>query len=169
MKTSSITLLFLLVGFGVSTAQSFKTDSIAKREVLKLSFIVGQWQGSGWTYSQDRSRHTFDQSESISFKLDSTAILIEGVGTNTGKVIHNALAVITWNSEQNNYSFNSYMASGRKGQFRGELVGNQFHWYINDNLRYIIFINDKGQWYEKGEMNQGGNWFQFFEMTLDKK
>ncbi|CAN5383873.1 hypothetical protein BH23BAC1_BH23BAC1_05400 [soil metagenome] len=35
-------------------------------------------------------------------------------------------------------------------------------------MRYIINLNDQGQWYEKGEIKRNGNWLQFFEMTLDK-
>jgi hypothetical protein len=36
-------------------------------------------------------------------------------------------------------------------------------------MRYIIFLNEKGQWYEKGEMKRDAGWFQFMEMTLNKK
>jgi hypothetical protein len=36
-------------------------------------------------------------------------------------------------------------------------------------MRYIIYLNDKGQWHETGEMKRENDWFQFFEMTLDKK
>ena len=37
-------------------------------------------------------------------------------------------------------------------------------------LKYTIEINEKGEWYEKGEFEMGkDNWFQIFEMTLTKK
>ena len=35
-------------------------------------------------------------------------------------------------------------------------------------MSYIIFLNENGQRYEGGEVKHGGNWFQFFEMTLDR-
>ncbi|MEQ8532897.1 MAG: hypothetical protein RIB86_13680, partial [Imperialibacter sp.] len=92
----------------------------------------------------------------------------EGKGTAEGKVIHNAMAIISWNKTDNNYSFYSYLSTGRKSEFKGELIEEAFYWYPADNMRYIISINDKGQWYEKGEINMGTSWFQFFEMTLDK-
>ena len=36
-------------------------------------------------------------------------------------------------------------------------------------MRYTIKLNQKGQWYETGEMSMNGQaGQQFFEMTLDK-
>ncbi|MEQ9097697.1 MAG: hypothetical protein RIF36_22660 [Imperialibacter sp.] len=168
MKTIiHLILVILLVPF-IGWAQAPETDVIAKTEVTRLGFITGQWGGKGWMYGQDRVRREFDQVEDIRFKLDSTAILIEGKGFSGSKAIHNALAIVTFNKSENNYSFYSYLSTGRKGEFKGELIGEEFYWYPAENMRYIISINDKGQWYEKGEINMGTSWFQFFEMTLDK-
>jgi hypothetical protein len=169
MKTITVItgfcLLVSLSGYG----QAGETDKVAKSEVSKLSFITGEWKGSGWMTGQDRSRHSFIQTETIRFKLDSTAILIEGFGMSDEKVIHNALAIITYNKENNNYTFDSYLSTGLSGKFKAELTDGRLYWYPRENIRYIIYLNDKGQWYETGEMNRGGTWYQFFEMTLDKK
>lgn len=35
-------------------------------------------------------------------------------------------------------------------------------------MRYIIGLNDKGQWYETGEFKKDDEWNHFFEMTLNK-
>lgn len=109
------------------------------------------------------------QTETISFKIDSTAILIEGLGTSNGKVVHNAMAILSYNKADNNYTFHSYLANGREGKFKAELIDSKLYWYPMDNMRYIIFLNEYGQWYETGEMKRGEDWFQFFEMTLDRQ
>ena len=44
----------------------------------------------------------------------------------------------------------------------------KFYWFPNEQVRYIITLNEKGQWFEIGEYNMGDRWIQFFEMTLDK-
>ena len=72
------------------------------------------------------------------------------------------------NKEDSNYTFQSYLSSGRSGSFKSKLINEEFYWYPRENMRYRISINDKGQWYETGEMNRNNDWFQFFEMTLDK-
>ena len=161
----SICLIFTLSSYG----QSLTTDSTSQKEVGKLAFIVGNWEGEGWRMERDGKKHTFTQSEKIQFKLDGTAVLIEGLGKDKDQVIHNALAIITYNKAEKNYSFKSFLSSGLGGSFKAELLDDKLYWYPNESIRYIISLNDSGQWYETGEMNRQGNWFQFFEMTLDKK
>jgi len=117
---------------------------------------------------RDGQKAEFVQTEKIHFKLDSTAILIEGLGKKGDEVIHNAMAIVSYNKEDNNYFFQSYLQNGRKGEFKGEIIDGKFYWYPGETMRYIIELNDKGQWFEIGETKHGDKWFQFFEMTLDR-
>lgn len=163
-------LIFALSVFlaGQSFSQSFATDTISKSEISKLDFLIGNWKGNGWIMGRDRTKSEFVQSEKIQFKLDSTIILIEGLGKSNGIITHNAMAIISFNKEDTNYIFQSYVQNGQKGEFKGELVDGKFYWYLNENMRYIIWINENEQWYETGEFNREGKWYQFFEMTLDR-
>jgi hypothetical protein len=160
--------LLIIICSNISLAQSVEPDSLSRAKISELAFLSGNWRGSGWMYGQDRQRYEFEQTEDIKFKLDSTILLIEGLGTSKGTTIHNALAVVSFNNESDNYSFNSYLANGRKGEFKAEIIDGKFYWYPMENMRYIIEIDDAGRWYEKGEYNNQGSWFQFFEMTLEK-
>lgn len=169
MKKLITLILVLASAITLAKAQSSETNKAAQTEVQKLAFLVGDWSGSGWMMGQDRVKHTFDQTEKILFKLDSTAILIEGRGKSQGKIVHDALAIITFQGESDRYDFQSFLPSGQKGTFRSELKDGVFYWYPAESVRYIIQLNDKGQWVEIGEFKQGENWYPFFEMTLDKK
>ena len=165
----NVLLLFYMVCWvGICNAQYEETDSISKSEMTKLSFMAGNWQGSGWMMGMDRTKSLFDQTEKIQFKLDSTLMLIEGKGMANGKTIHDALATVTYNKEKNCYDFRSYLNTGRKGVFKAEIKNNKFYWYPNENTRYIIWLNEEEQWFEKGEFRREGNWYQFFEMILDR-
>ncbi|MEO7212256.1 hypothetical protein [Mucilaginibacter sp.] len=164
-KFTSLTAVLLLISVACFS-QSTETDATAKTEVSKLAFIAGKWAGKGWMMMQS-GRESFNQTENVQMKLDSTIVLIEGLGKANGKMIHNALAFITFN-KAGGYNFRSYLATGREGQFKAELIGSKIHWYPTENMRYIIELNDKGQWFETGEMNRDGKWLKFFEMTLDK-
>ncbi|MGW8315457.1 MAG: hypothetical protein ACWGNV_07645, partial [Bacteroidales bacterium] len=149
-------------------AQQIQADRNAKRAILKLGFIVGEWKGSGWIMGSDGQRHNFIQSEDVQFKLDSTVILIEGLGRIGDVVAHNALGVISYNGEDQNYTFRSYLSTGQGGTFSAEIKGDTFVWHPGEDMRYVLWINEDGQWQEKGEMNRIGNWFQFLEMKLDR-
>jgi len=163
---STIVLTVLLIN--QSFSQSFETDSLSKSKISELAFMVGNWKGTGWMMGQG-GKSEFEQTEKIQFKLDSTAILIEGMGKANGKIVHNALAILTYNKTDNNYSFRSYLQNGQNAEFKAELIDKKLYWYPNENVRYIIWLNEKGQWYEKGEYKREDKWFQFFEMTLDKE
>jgi hypothetical protein len=149
--------------------QQPETNRISQEAIKKLAFLSGEWKGSGWIMAEDGNRYEFDQTELVQLKLDGTALLIEGQGISNRKVMHDALAVVTYNLQDKNYSLRTWLTTRQGGEFKGEFIDNMFYWYPGDNIRYIIYLNEKGQWYEKGEYNSGGdNWFQFFEMTLDK-
>jgi hypothetical protein len=167
-----VRIAFYISVFAVSIqgyGQMPETDLIAQAEISKLTFIVGDWEGSGWMFGPDRVKREFNQTEKIQLKLDGTALLIEGHGTSGGKSIHDAMAIIRYNHQEKNFSFTSFLSTGMGGNFKAELREGKLYWYPNENLRYIISINEKGQWHETGEVNQNGNWFLFFEMTLNKK
>ena len=168
MKTTSFLFAVSLLLVQFTFGQSYETDSISKSEITKLRFITGKWKGQGWMMGPDRKKADFDQTENIQFKLDSTAILIEGLGRNNGKIIHNAMAIVSYNKADKNYTFQSYLQNGRKGEFKAELIDEKFHWYPMENMRYIIELNADDQWFEIGEIKRGDTWYQFFEMTLDR-
>ncbi len=166
----SILIVAFAVVFTVSSfSQSSDTDSLSKSKISQLEFMVGNWEGSGWMMGRDGSKSEFDQTENIQFKLDSTMVLIEGLGKSQGKVVHNALALLTYNKAEDKLSFRSYLQNGLGGEFPAELTEGRLYWYPNQNVRYIIWINEQGQWFETGEFLRGENWMQFFEMTLDKE
>lgn len=149
-------------------SQDVETDLVSKQAITSLQHLVGSWSGSGWMMGADRQRHEFTQTENIQFKLDSTAILIEGQGKAQDQIIHNAMAIITFGGEKDHYSFQSYLQNGRKGAFKAETINGDFYWYPMENMRYIIQVDEQGTWFEIGEIKQGENWYQFFEMTLSK-
>ena len=167
MKTI-LTIVLTTFLVSQSFSQSYETDSISKSKITELGFIVGNWKGKGWMVGQG-GKSEFEQTEKIQFKLDSTAILIEGIGKTNGKIVHNALAILTYNKKDQNYSFISYLQNGQNAVFKAEFIDNKLYWYPSENVRYIIWLNENGQWYEKGEFKREENWNQFFETTLDRE
>jgi hypothetical protein len=149
-------------------AQGYDQNKVCRTAIKKLDFISGKWVGEGWMIGKDGQKQTFTQTENVQIKLDSMIILIEGTGKKGEHIIHNALAVISYNKTENKYDFHSYLSDGRSGTYSAELIGNTFYWYPMGNIRYVIEINEDGEWFETGEMKRGEEWFQFFEMTLKK-
>lgn len=152
----------------LASGQNYELNKEAQEELKNLAFLEGEWHGTGWMMNQSGEKMDFEQTEKVSFKLDGTALLIEGQGTSNGKNVHNAMAIVTMAEGSGKFEFHSFLQSNQHGTFKAELIDHVLYWYPVDNVRYVIQINENGQWHEIGEANSGGTWYQFFEMTLTK-
>ena len=138
-----------------------------------LKHLEGTWSGSGWSMSQDGTRSEFDQTERILLKLDGIAMVVEGIGRYKGseEIAFNALAVFTYDLENEQYDIRSYLASGESTSATGNFVGDNFIWSIivpGGTVRYTMKANES-TWHEYGEFSSDGNqWYKFMEMNLSK-
>ncbi|MBS1792042.1 MAG: DUF1579 family protein [Acidobacteria bacterium] len=177
MRKKLILLVLLLTPIAAS-AQSAGISSAA--EMKKLDFLLGDWKGEGWIEMGPGGRSTFKQTETVQGKLSGTVVLIEGVGkgklASTGQegIVHNALAVISYDSRAKKYLFRAYRADGNFVDAEMTVDANTLVWGFrepqrNVEIRYTIKLNDAGQWFEVGEFSMDGKtWRKFFEMTLER-
>lgn len=161
----------LLAGLINISAQQQNTAELQRAEVKKLESMVGKWQGSGWIMHEGK-RETFTGSETVQRKLDGLAILVEGKFANPeGRVIHETLAVLSYNAKDSKYNFRTYLATGTSGEHELKLLPDAFEWGFQipaGTIRYTIkTANDV--WSEIGEFSKDGkSWIKFFEMNLNK-
>ena len=80
---NTITILLILISYGTSIGQS--SAKIQKEAMAKLSDMAGDWYGQAW-YLNGQERINIDQTEHVEFKLDSTILLVEGIGKIEGKI-----------------------------------------------------------------------------------
>lgn len=176
-------MLFCIVAAGLNSvfAQEKKENmsdtyqSEMKRvEMRKLDKMVGKWSGAGWI-QQGANREEFTGTENVQRKLDGLATLIEGRFTaknQPDKVIHETLAVLTYNPKTSVFDFKTYLATGNTGDFTFSTTESGYDWGMNfpgTKIIYTITIKD-GVWNEIGKVSRddGKSWFQFFEMNLKK-
>lgn len=180
MRKFNILLILALLTFtAVSHAQRPQPPVRQQAEMKKLDFLVGSWQGDGWMMFGPNDRRTFTSGEVVESDLDGTILTVRGLhkskipGSDREITIHNAFGVISFDTTSQSYHFQHYQATGQEGNSVGRFINGAFQWSLKDptgaDIRFTISINDKGQWHEIGERSgNGGNWYQFFEMTLDK-
>ncbi|MET0754165.1 MAG: hypothetical protein ABWZ66_12365 [Pyrinomonadaceae bacterium] len=152
-------------------AQQKQTEA-QRTEMKKLDAMVGQWKGSGWI-EQGKGKETFTGTENIQRKLGGLALLVEGIFVDKQDVvIHETLAVLSYNSAAKDYDFNTFLISGRKGAYKLKAEGEGWIWgftFPGGEIRYHIKLTSD-TWHETGEisMDEGKTWRSFFEMTLKK-
>jgi hypothetical protein len=162
---------------GLSAQPSPGTNPIKSE---RFSIWAGRWQGTSTLQMGPGEPKTAIVDEQIQYKLDSTLLLIEGIGRHVdpdGKsttVVHHAMAVLSFDPYKGTFSMRSYLADGRSTDawFKTQPDG-AFQWGFeapNVNMRYTIRLDaEKMTWNEIGEFSRDGNdWFKVFEMNLKK-
>jgi hypothetical protein len=147
----------------------------AQREAMKkLAFLVGKWSGDATTRRGAGDTVKVKQTEEVQFKLGGLVLLIEGTGRNpeTGDVMFNALATLSYDEAAKVYHFRAYN-DGRYLDTEMKTPTNGFEWGYKAgpaDIRFVMQLNDKGQWVETGDVKINDNPSQrIFEMTLRRE
>lgn len=177
MKRFTIGTLLLFMGFNFLAAQIDSANvGISVRD---LDFMVGEWEGHGWTMTR-AGRSESETIEKVEYKLDSSIIVVEGLGTKTDsatqttKVVHNAFGVIYCDRESNSLFMNAYKdgeSTNSKIEFLEEKV-IQWNLAIPDRgtVRFTVDFSDETKWIEIGEFSaDGAHWRKFMGMELSRK
>ena len=149
-------------------------------EMRNLDFLLGDWTGEAWIQMGPGKPQTVIQNEKVTSKVGGKAFLVEGLGREKladgaiGKVVHETIALITWDDAKKTYRFNAHVADKPSVDTSIDLTApNTAVWGFDTpqgKVRYTIRLTDKGEWNEIGEFSRdGAKWMKFFEMTLTKK
>jgi len=176
----------ILLSFGLlvntpskALAQSTSPPSASIDAIKKLDFLLGSWKGDGWIQMGAGNRRNFNQSEVVESKLGGLVIMIEGLGKgsdadNNGAIVHNAIAIISYDSDAKVYRWRAYTADGRSIDTEAKLTGDHIlQWGFAvpqaGTIRYTMDLSQPDHWHETGEFSHDGkSWFNTFEMMLQR-
>ena len=149
---------------------------VQRGEMKKLDWLVGHWKGTGWIQMGPQARKEFTQTETIQDKLDGLVLVIEGHGKakEDGSTIHTALTFVSYDERAKTYRWRAFTAEGQQTDTEAKVGTSSLEWGLQipqrGRMRYTIKLNEKGEWFEVGEMSQDGEtWHKFFEMTLQRQ
>jgi hypothetical protein len=172
-----VSILFLLAAAASSPGQ--QSAPTAQRDAMKkLDFLVGEWKGEGWMEFAPGQKRTFKGTEVVQSKLDGLLLAIEGlhrgrVGDKEEVVVHNAFGLVSYDDKAKRYRFQAFTGRGNYEEAEAKVSEGQLAWAMNvprfGEVRYTMKLDDKGRWFEVGEVSQDGKeWRKFFEMTLER-
>jgi hypothetical protein len=158
----------------------FTTTVFASDEMKKVDVLVGQWEGEATIQMGSGKPQRAFQTESVQTRLGGKILLIEGLGKRKnddgtiGDVVHDALAVLSWDDAKKSYRFSGYTAQYGAMETTLDVTDGPVAVWAMDvpggKTRYTITLTDKGEWREVGEFSRdGAKWMKFFEMILTKK
>lgn len=138
----------------------------------KVSFMTGDWVGTGWNLGSNGVRDYFTQTELVHYQVQGTVLLVDGQGyevANPTKIADSALAVLTYNDVTQQYRWEAFSA-GNIVQDIPVVGADTFQWGLQFppvSIRYTLTFTDK-TWHEIGEtsLDGGQTWNQTFQMDL---
>lgn len=126
--------------------------AVQKEAMKKLAFLAGKWKGEATVQQGPGKPIQIVQTEEIEYRLDGTIMLIEGTGRDpeSGKVVFNAVAVVSYDETKQAYAIRAY-SDGRKVDSDFVVDGQTFAWGFPSgpaSIRHFMRVNDKGEWEE---------------------
>lgn len=173
-----VTAALLAAAFAGTTLAAQEPDGSANRAAIgKLGFMVGRWRGEAWMLRGAGERVNTSMTETVEPRLGGTVLLIEGRGIVPGegggseRVVHHALAILSFDPKSGGYSLRSHVASGLSGDFAVTLWENGVSWsreVPGGRIRNTLTMTNN-EWHEIGEFSRDGTtWQQIMEMRLRK-
>ena len=150
-----------------------QTPPSSKEQMAKLKQWEGHWTGMSTSQMQGKTESSAVD-ENIELKVDGHAFLINGIARNKeGKVVHEALGVLSFDTKENRYRFRSWLRDGRSADaWFLALSDTDYQWGFEvptGRVRYNIKVS-QDSWVESGEYSSDGNqWFPFFQMQLTRQ
>lgn len=170
-----IASLIALAAPVAAAAQPPASAPALSERMAPFAWLVGEWRGTGWIIQPDGVRHEVESRETVTTRLSGGALLIEGRHNASGqpnRIVHDAIALVTWDSRANAYRFRTALATGMSGDFAITPTTNGFTWSIptpNGSIDYVV-THENGVWTERGRRTgRDGRAVDFFEMVLRRQ
>lgn len=150
-------------------------------ELDRLEWMVGEWEGGGWTTQGPAGRSEFRGTETVERRMGGRLVVVEGaftawMGPELGdRPVHQALGIFSYDPAADRLAFRTYTAAGGGGETSAEIrEDGAIVWGFEDprtgRVRYTITRTPADEWHEIGERsNDGESWTKFFEMTLSRR
>ncbi len=165
-------MMFLLV-CPVAIAQQGNSLPIVQQKMQALKWLTGKWQGTVSINGADGKRQEAKHTLEFANKLNNTVLLINESAIRGQDTVAQNIGLFGYNVLQSKYNLQAYTNDGAQMDAYVEVLDKKLIWRIHFSghiIRYTAKLNEKGQWYQIGEMSadEGKMWQPFFESTLTR-
>ncbi len=155
---TAITIIFFVNSTLVSA------QSAEQKAMKKLSFLIGDWKGSGTSFPKEENK-PYDVISTVEYDLDGELLVLRHRSTRGDKTVLALHTLIYFNKEDGHYYYNAYRRNGAR-PFKCKLNDGQFICEINGNYRLTFQKTKEGNFNEFGQRLIDGKWVKNFEDIL---
>lgn len=174
LSVLKLTLLSTALSAVPLAAQAPDSGPAVDFAMAPLSWLIGEWEGEAESRSQ-AGRSIATVRESVEGRLNGRVLVIEGIGREpsadgTGRVVHHAFGLLTYDPERKQYAFRA-LRDGGLIDAETSLADGVFTWGFpvpGGRIRFQI-RQVGGEWHETGEYSaDGSTWRKMLEMRLHR-
>lgn len=156
MKNNKITKIIALLLCIINPLFAQESE---KRELAKLSFLMGNWSGISSSYATKDTTQVKVR-ESVNYIMNGNMLTLDVVSANIE--LH---TIITYSIKDTCYYYQPYSKTGG-GRYKGKLEDGKFIVHFNPERRLIFEKTENGEFHEYGESFADGKWKKYFEDFL---
>ncbi len=156
MKKSKIKLFTALM---LLVLNSLSAQVDEKKELAKLSFLMGNWEGTSTSYT-DKGTTQVKVRESVNYIMNGNILVLDVVSLNIE--LH---TLITYSIKDTCFYYQPFSKTGG-GKYKGKIEDNKFIVHFNRESRLIFEKTANGEFHEYGESFKNGKWEKYFEDIL---
>ncbi len=158
-KSIKLLILFFIFTISISFAQNTEQKAMAK-----LSFLIGDWKGTGSGYPKNESK-PYDVLSKVRYDLNGELLVLKHRSFRGDTPVLSLHTIMYYNKDDMHYYYNSYTKSGTR-PFKCQLLEQQFICKRGEDYRLTFQKTKNGEFNEYGERLVGGKWIKNFEDIL---
>lgn len=157
MKIIKLLLLFLSIQGSTNLIYS---QEVEKKEMAKLSFLIGNWTGNSYSYSKNDTTKV-KVNESANYILEGNVITLDVYSSSVQ--LH---TLITYSVKDSCYYYQPTSKTESYSKSKGYFKDGKFIVYFDNQSRLIFEKTENGEFHEYGETLKKGGWEKYFEDIL---
>ena len=163
MNTLKPSFIFIFFCTFLVTQISF-AQTEEQTAMAKLSFMIGDWKGTGTSYPKDQNK-PYDVLSKVRYDLDGELLVLKHRSVRNGKPVLSLHTIIYYNVEEKQYYYYAFRQKGVR-PFTAKIVDGKLICTIGDDYRLTFQRTPEGLFNEYGEKLVNGVWTKNFEDLL---
>ncbi|NAS29509.1 hypothetical protein GTQ40_00855 [Flavobacteriaceae bacterium R38] len=153
---------FSIIAILFFTSQITLGQSIEQKEMAKLSFLIGDWKGTGNSIPKNKAGD-YTALTKVRYDLDGELLVLKLRSFRGDTPVLSLHTIMYYNKEDGHYHYRAYTKNGAR-PFKGTLVNNnKLVLKLGENYRLTFQRTPEGAFNEFGEKLVDGKWIKNFE------
>ena len=164
MILKPVNKILYIIGFLFLTTQFAFSQSTEQKMMAKLSFMIGDWKGSGNSIPKN-NKEDYTVLSKVRYDLNGELLVLKHRSFRGETPVLSLHTIIYYNKEDKSYHYRAFTKKGAR-PFKGTFKDNKLVLKLGNDYRLTFQRTKNGEFNEYGEKLAEGQWVKNFEDLL---